>query len=129
MNHANQVMTALENLQQQVSELLQRMDIAAGTTASEQPEAGEVFSNRQLLERMDQLVLAASSPSMANTLEVVAREEIQSLAELLERNFAQVTESTNQNELLVSSWQEQLDRMEGRLEQLMESVPAPARFG
>ena len=129
MNRNNPFMAAVESLEERLSNFLQRIETATGLISSSRSTAVEEQGSRQLLERLDQLALSAGSTSPASVRDAIASEELRSLSEVLERKLTNMHQTTDELETLVRSWQEQLDRMELRLESLLNVSQEPARFG
>lgn len=129
MNRNNPFTAAMESLEERLSNFLQRIETATGLLSSPRSTAVEEQGGRELLERLDQLALSAGSTSSANVRDAIAGEELRSLSEVLERKLTSMHQTTDELETLVRSWQEQLDRMEQRLESLLNVSQEPARFG
>ena len=140
-NNSTTAMAAIESLEERLSLLLQQIDTAAGgetapfgnenasTNLGVSGEAGDLSGQgSQLLERMEQIVLAAHSSAAAKSAEGATREELRSLSQWLERNFASAKDRSPSSESVLATWQAQLDRIEQQLISLREATPATARF-
>ena len=135
MSRNSSVLSAIESVDQKLISLLQRFETAAGveslTGIESQPSdiQESTDASRSLLERLDQMVLSVSGNGAPAQNQPDMEEAFHNLSNMLSETRSTLPESERRSELLVSSWQEQLDRMEQRLNEMGEALSQPARFG